>query len=67
MNTMTSKGYTARVEYDERDNIFVGRILGIRSIIGFHGQTVAGLRTEFEHAVKDHLADCRQQGVEPAG
>jgi predicted HicB family RNase H-like nuclease len=48
-------------------SIFVGRILGIRSIISFHGQTVAGLRTEFEHAVKDYLADCRQQGVEPAG
>ena len=27
MNTMTYKGYTARVEYDERDNIFAGRIL----------------------------------------
>jgi predicted HicB family RNase H-like nuclease len=67
MNTMTFKGYTARVEYDERDDIFVGRILGIRSIISFHGQTVAGLRTEFEHAVQDYLADCRQQGVEPAG
>jgi predicted HicB family RNase H-like nuclease len=37
MNTMTYKGYNARVEYDERDNLFVGRILGIRSIISFHG------------------------------
>ncbi len=65
MNTMTSKGYTARVEYDERDNIFVGRILGIRSIISFHGQTVAELREEFEHAIHDYLADCKQQGVPP--
>ena len=39
MNTMTYKGYTARVEYDERDNIFVGRVLGIRTIISFHGKT----------------------------
>jgi len=60
MNTMTYKGYTARVEYDERDNIFAGRILGIRSIISFHGETVAELRTEFELAVKDYLADCKQ-------
>lgn len=28
MNTMTHKGYTARIEFDERDNIFVGRVLG---------------------------------------
>jgi predicted HicB family RNase H-like nuclease len=65
MNTMTYKGYTARVEYDERDNIFVGRILGIRSIISFHGETVTQLRRAFEHAIKDYLADCAQSGVAP--
>lgn len=26
MNTMNHKGYTARVEFDERDSIFVGRV-----------------------------------------
>jgi len=57
MNTMTYKGYSTRVEYDERDNIFAGRILGIRSIISFHGETVAQLRAEFELAVEDCL-DC---------
>jgi predicted HicB family RNase H-like nuclease len=66
MNTMTYKGYTARIEYDERDNIFVGRILGIRSIISFHGATVAKLRAEFEHAVKDYLAECTEAGITPA-
>mgnify|MGYP005817536229 FL=1 len=65
MNTMTYKGYTARVEYDERDNIFVGRILGIRGIISFHGETVAELKAAFEHAVKDYLADCKREGVHP--
>lgn len=65
MNTMSHKGYTARVEYDERDNIFVGRILGIRGIISFHGETVAELRDEFEIAVNDYLDECKQQGVAP--
>lgn len=54
MNTMTYKGYTARVEHDERDNIFAGRILGIRNIISFHGETVAELRAEFELAIKNY-------------
>lgn len=65
MNTMSHKGYTARVEYDERDNIFVGRILGIRNIISFHGETVAELRTEFEHAIKDYLSECKKEGIAP--
>lgn len=65
MNTMSHKGYTARVEYDERDNIFVGRILGIRSIISFHGETVTELRSEFEQAVKEYLDECKREGVAP--
>ncbi len=65
MNTMTYKGYTARIEFDERDHIFVGRILGIRNIISFHGETVAELKTEFEMAIKDYLTDCKEHGVTP--
>jgi predicted HicB family RNase H-like nuclease len=65
MNTMSHKGYTARIEFDERDGIFVGRILGIRSIISFHGTTVTQLRSEFRGAVEDYLAECAEQGVTP--
>ena len=65
MNTMTYKGYTARIDYDERDNIFAGRILGIRTIISFHGDTVDQLRAGFELAIKDYLADCKDQGIHP--
>jgi predicted HicB family RNase H-like nuclease len=65
LNTMNCKGYTARIQYDERDNIFVGRVLGVRAIISFHGETVAELRSEFEAAISDYLLDCTEQGVAP--
>lgn len=65
MNTMSHKGYTARVELDDRDGIFVGRLLGIRTIISFHGETVAELRAEFVKAVDDYLAECAELGVNP--
>ena len=55
MNTMTYKNYIARIEFDERDNLFVGRVLGLRSIISFHGETVSELRREFEVAIDDFL------------
>jgi predicted HicB family RNase H-like nuclease len=32
MNTMNYKGYTARIEFDERDNLFVGHVLGLRAM-----------------------------------
>ncbi len=65
MNTMTHRGYTARVEFDERDNLFAGRILGTRTMISFHGETVEELRAEFEVAVEDYVNDCKERGVRP--
>lgn len=57
MNTMSHKGYTAQIEFDERDNIFVGRILGVPGIMSFQSDTVLQLRREFEKAVEDYLAE----------
>ncbi|MED5607459.1 type II toxin-antitoxin system HicB family antitoxin [Pseudomonas sp. JH-2] len=65
MNCMTYKGYAARVEFDDRDDIFVGRLLGVRDIISFHADNVAELHTAFHTAVEDYLADCAERGVTP--
>ena len=65
MNTMPQKGYTARIEFDERDNIFVGRVLGLRTLISFHGETVTQLRSEFKAAIEDFLADSKKLGIAP--
>ena len=65
MNTMYYNGYTARIDFDERDNIFVGRVLGLCAIISFHGETVVELRHEFEVAIDDFLRDCKNLGIKP--
>jgi predicted HicB family RNase H-like nuclease len=62
MNAMNHKGYTARIEFDERDGIFVGRVLGLRTMISFHGETVSELRAAFATAIEGLLKDCREQG-----
>jgi predicted HicB family RNase H-like nuclease len=63
--TMTYKGYAARIEYSDEDGCFVGHIAGIRDVIGFHGETVAELRTAFEEAVDDYLEVCEKLGQPP--
>ncbi|MBZ0126420.1 MAG: type II toxin-antitoxin system HicB family antitoxin [Rhodocyclaceae bacterium] len=65
MNTMTYKGYTARVEFDDRDNILVGHLLGIHDVVGFHADNVAALRAAFEEAVDDYLETCEKLGKPP--
>lgn len=57
MNIMSYKNYTARIEFDGRDNIFVGCVLGLDSIVSFHGESVAELRKRFQAAVEDLLDD----------
>ena len=58
MNTMTYKGYISRVEFDERDNILVGKLLGIRDSVSFHADNVTELRSAFKEAVDDYLETC---------
>lgn len=65
MNTMNHKGYTARIEFDEREGIFVGRVLGLRTIVGFHAETVRGLRRQMAVAIDEFLRNCEERGVRP--
>jgi predicted HicB family RNase H-like nuclease len=60
MNTMIYKGYSARIDFDEQDRIFVGHLAGIRDIVGFHGSSVNELEAAFHEAVDDYLAHCAQ-------
>jgi predicted HicB family RNase H-like nuclease len=60
MNFMNYKSYSARIEYSDEDACFVGHIAGIHDVVGFHGESVAELRTAFEEAVDDYLAACKR-------
>ncbi|HDR9032674.1 TPA: type II toxin-antitoxin system HicB family antitoxin [Burkholderia vietnamiensis] len=64
-NAMTYKGYYARVDFDGRDNIFVGHVLGVDDKISFHGETVAELTQDFHAAVDHYLAECERMGRSP--
>ncbi len=60
MNALSYNGYSARVEFDAHDRIFVGHIAGIRDIVGFHGASVDELESAFHEAVDDYLAACKK-------
>ena len=65
MKAMNHKGYFARVEFDPEDHIFVGHIMGIRDVVGFHGESVSELETAFQNAVDNYLEACQTLGQEP--
>ena len=65
MNTMTYKGYNARVEYSDEDECFVGHVAGIQDRVGFHGESVVELKEAFVEAVDDYLEACEKVGKTP--
>jgi predicted HicB family RNase H-like nuclease len=62
---MNYRGYTARVEFDDADGLFFGRIAGIQDGVNFHGETVEELRRAFREAVDGYLDVCVRTGKAP--
>ena len=65
MKAMVYKGYAARIEFDPEDDVFFGKIAGIRDGVSFHADNVADLKAAFHEAVDDYVATCEQVGKTP--
>ena len=65
MNTMNYKNYTARIEYSDEDDCFIGHIAGINDLVGFHSNSVSELHAAFEEAVDDYIQTCKKTGRSP--
>lgn len=56
MDVMAYKGYTGSIEFSAEDNVYFGKIIGIRSLISYEGETAKELLEDFHGAVDDYLA-----------
>jgi predicted HicB family RNase H-like nuclease len=59
------KGYLGVAAYDADDGGFHGRLLGIRDVVTFEGDTPAEVAEAFEGSVDEYLAYCARRGEEP--
>ena len=64
-NTMEYKGYVGSVEFSEEDGILFGKVMGIRALLSYEGETGKELLEDFHAAVDDYLALCAEKGIEP--
>ena len=64
-NIMEYKGYIGSVEFSESDELFYGKVQGIRSLISYEGSTAAELVSDFHGAVDDYLTLCEEEGTKP--
>ena len=64
-NTMKYKGYTALIEFSDEDGCLIGKVLGIRDVIVFDGNTVEEIRTTFHDMIDHYIEACAKAGREP--
>lgn len=64
-NTITYKGYVGSVEFSEEDNVFFGKVMGIRSLISYEGTNGKSLVKNFHDSIDEYLKDCEKLKKEP--
>lgn len=59
------KDYVGSIEASTEDKCLFGKLLFIRALVNYEGQTVAELEAAFREAVDDYLQTCEQLGQKP--
>ena len=59
------KGYVGSIEFSVDDEIFYGKVQGIRSLISYEGVDAKELIKDFKDAIDDYLDSCKGRGIEP--
>ena len=59
------KNYTGTVCFSEEDAVFHGKVIGIKALISFEGDSVNAITGDFRRAVDEYLKFCASKGKEP--
>jgi len=64
-NYLHYKNYTGSVSFSEEDACFHGKVIGIKALISFEGNSVNSITDDFHKAVDDYLKFCKSREKEP--
>ena len=64
-NLLSYKNYNGTVEYSKEDECLFGKVVGIKSLLSYEGDSVKELEQNFHNIIDEYLADCEERSVEP--
>ena len=64
-NYLNYKNYTGSIYFSEEDAVFHGKVIGIKALISFEGDSVNTITNDFHKAVDEYLKFCADKGKEP--
>ena len=62
---LSYKNYNGTVEYSKEDSCLYGKVIGIKSLLSYEGDSVKELEQDFQNVIEEYLEDCRERNVEP--
>lgn len=65
MKYLEYKGYSGSIEYSEADGLLYGKVLGIKGLLSYEGETGKDLEVDFKEAVDAYLVDCKAANKAP--
>lgn len=57
---LSYKNYNETVEYSKEDNCFFGKVIGIKSLLSYEGDSVKELEQDFQNVI-DTFLEFRQK------
>ncbi len=54
------RGYRGSFEFDEKNNIFYGKVSNIEDLVTFQGKSVKEVKEAFQDAVNEYLEWCKK-------
>ena len=64
-NYLHYKNYSGSVCFSEEDAVFYGKVIGIKALISYEGDSVRAITKDFHNAVDEYLEFCTAKGKEP--
>lgn len=65
MSTLHYKDYYGTINVSEEDNILYGKVIGIKGLLSYEGETVEELKQDFREVVDEYIADCKRNNIKP--
>ena len=59
------KGYLGSVGYSADDNCLFGKVMFIKSLLMYEGETLQELETMFHQVIDEYLEQCQADGIKP--
>ena len=62
---LSYKNYNGTVEYSKEDKCLFGKVVGLKSLLSYEGNSIQELEADFQSVIDEYLKDCEERGVVP--